>query len=223
MQFTVKPILAASLLALLPLTGFAQSADTAEEAPAEAPAEAAVDASESPSPTGTIPGTDLSAGVAEGEEQKVGQTYIQGEHGDWEMRCIRTEDGKDPCQLYQLLVDDGGNAVAEINFFTVPGNDQIVAGATIVTPLETLLTANLRLAVDGGKGRVYPFSFCQTIGCFSRLGFTEAEVGQFRAGNTARVTIVPAAAPDQKVALQASLTGFTAGWKALVAAAKAAE
>ncbi len=76
------------------------------------------------------------------------------------------------------------------------------------------------MAVDGGKARVYPFSFCRTIGCFSRIGLTGAEIDQFKAGNKARVVIVPARAPDQTVQLQASLSGFTAGWKALAEISK---
>ena len=167
----------------------------------------------------TAVGTDLSTGTPE-SAQGVGQTYVEASYGDWEMRCIKTENGNDPCQLYQLLVDGNDNSVAEINLFVVNGNPDIVAGATIVTPLETLLTANLRMAVDAGEARVYPFSFCRTIGCFSRIGLTEGEVASFRKGASARVVIVPAAAPDQTVELKASLSGFTAGWNALVEASK---
>ena len=38
----------------------------------------------------------------------------------WEQRCVRTEDGADPCQLYQLLKDADGNSVAEISMFSLP-------------------------------------------------------------------------------------------------------
>ena len=44
------------------------------------------------------------------------------------------------------------------------------------------------------------------------MGFTEAEVQQFKNGNAAELSIVPAAAPDQRVTLGISLTGFTAGF-----------
>jgi invasion protein IalB len=44
---------------------------------------------------------------AEGEAQgeQPGQTYVAATHGAWEQRCVRTADGPDPCQLYQLLLD----------------------------------------------------------------------------------------------------------------------
>jgi invasion protein IalB len=47
------------------------------------------------------------------------------------------------------------------------------------------------------------------------MGFTEAEVAQFRAGALATLIIVPVAAPDQQVRLEVSLSGFTAGYEAL--------
>lgn len=192
----------------LPMAAFAQD-------------QTAPDAAEAPASDGNDPGaTGLSMGSVEGAsgEPQVGQTYVAGEHGDWQLRCVKSAEGADPCQLYQLLVDGSGNAVAEFSIFNLPEGQQAVAGATIVTPLETLLTAELRLAVDSAQPRRYPYSFCSTIGCFARVGFTKAEVDGFRAGNAATVTIVPAAAPGEVVALKLSLSGFTAGWNALVKA-----
>lgn len=158
---------------------------------------------------------DLSLGTP--VEDGIGSTYVADTHGDWEIRCIRVEEGQfEPCQLYQLLLDENENPVAEFNVFDIPDEDPVVAGATIVTPLDTLLTPQLRLSIDGGQARQYPFAFCQQIGCFVRLGLTEADLGAFRAGAAAQVTIVPLPAPDQTVNLRVSLTGFTDGYAALV-------
>jgi invasion protein IalB len=85
----------------------------------------------------------------------------------------------------------------------------------VIVPLETLLTSNLVMVVDAGKTRSYPFSFCSTVGCVARIGFTQAEVDGFKKGNMAKLTIVPAVAPDQKVDLSVPLTGFTAGYDAV--------
>ncbi|PWK62562.1 invasion associated locus B family protein [Roseicyclus mahoneyensis] len=153
----------------------------------------------------------------------VGQTYVAETHGDWEVRCIRAEEGQpEPCQLYQLLLDENGGAVAEFNVFDLPNEGEVVAGATIVTPLDTLLTPGLRLRVDTGNWAEFPFSFCQPIGCFARLGLTESNLASFRAGGAAFVALVPLPAPDQVVQLQASLRGFTAGFAALEARNEAA-
>lgn len=157
-------------------------------------------------------------GLATGSEE-VGATYVRSTHGDWELRCIKASEGqKDPCQLYQLLKDQNDNAVAEINMFNLPEGDQLAAGATIVTPLETLLTAQVRIGVDEASPKVYPFTFCTAIGCFARVGFSADDVASFKRGNIAKITVVPAQAPDQTVDLTVSLTGFTAAFDAVIAA-----
>lgn len=192
------------------------AAQTTTETPADATAEPEAEA-EAPAARDD--------GLATGEElQPVGETYILSEHGDWDVRCIRAPEGqRDPCQMYQLLEDQGGNSVAEINMFNLPQDDNLAAGATIVTPLETLLTEQLVLSVDGGTAKVYPFRFCSPIGCFSRVGFSEGEVATFKRGNEAKIIVVPNAAPDQQVVLTVSLTGFTAAYDGVVEATKPAE
>ncbi|MDX8349086.1 invasion associated locus B family protein [Cognatiyoonia sp. IB215446] len=160
--------------------------------------------------TDTTP-PDLNLGEPVGPQ--VGQAYVRQEFGDWEMRCVKTPEGQDdPCNLYQLLENDDGVAVAEFNLFRLPPGSRAAAGATIVVPLETLLTQQLTLAVDGANARRYPFTFCNPGGCVARLGFTEAEVQQFKRGNVATIRLVPAADPEQEVVLDVSLIGFTAGF-----------
>lgn len=156
-------------------------------------------------------------------ENVAGQPYVKETFGDWQLRCVRAAENAEICQLYQLMRDGEGNSVAEFNVFPLPEGQQAVAGANIVTPLETLLTANLRLAVDSGQGKVYPYSFCSQVGCFSRIGLTAEELSAFRAGNAANVTIVPAAAPNETVNLRLSLSGFTAGYNALLETEEARE
>ena len=194
------------------------AADAPADAPADTPAEAAPEASaDAPAEGEAAPSSDLTMGepvdpAAEGEPQ-AGQPYDREVFGDWSLRCLRTEDGPEPCQLYQLLLDDEGNAVAEISMFPLPEGQQAVAGATIVAPLMTLLTENLTLSVDGTSARGYPFTFCNAGGCVARVGFTAEEIAQFKAGNSAQLSIVPAVAPDQTVDLTISLSGFTAGFE----------
>jgi len=167
----------------------------------------------------TAPAADAATaeGLAMGisEEVEVGQTYVREEHGDWQVRCVRAAEGDDPCNLYQLLRDSEGNSVAEISVFSLPPGNAAAAGATIITPLETLLTQQILLDVDGGTAKRYPFTFCNQVGCFARVGFTEDEVAAFRAGSVANMVIVPAAAPNQTVDLTISLVGFTAGLAAV--------
>lgn len=158
------------------------------------------------------PVTALSTGEVIGGEDAEGASYVGNTHGDWEMVCVRVPDQEDPCQMYQLLRDAEGNATAEISLFPLPPGQEAVAGATILTPLETLLTAQLVMQVDGGAAKRYPFTFCTAIGCIARVGFTAAEIDAFRRGAKATWSLVPIAAPDQVVELNMSLIGFTAAF-----------
>jgi len=211
----ITPTRSLALAALIAASGLAAQTAIAQEsteAPAEGTAEAATEAP-----------ADLSMGTQEAPADGVGSTYVKATFETWEQRCVRTESGADPCQLYQLLKDGSGNSVAEIGLFTLPDGGEAVAGATIIAPLETLLTAGLRIGVDDAQPKVYPFTFCSQVGCVARVGFTADEVEGFKKGGKATLTIVPAVAPDKTVALEVSLKGFTAGFDAVAAAQAAAE
>lgn len=189
------------------------TADTATQTP-PATAEAPATPETPPATTDAGPAPDdLSLGAP--ADDGIGSTYVVTTHGDWEERCIRTEDGADPCQLYQLLKDPQGNPVVEISIFGLPEGGPAVTGATIIVPLETLLTANMTLQIDSGAAKKYPFTWCAPVGCIARIGFTAEELAALKKGVKATITIVPVIAPDQKVAVSASLKGFTAGYQAV--------
>jgi len=210
MHTFISRITAASMIALLATAAIAQDTDVPGAQPAEEQSEGAI-------------ADGLALGEEVTDESQVGQSYIVEEHGDWTVNCVHAPEGqKDPCNLYQLLKNDAGNDVAEISLFPLPASGQAVAGATIITPLETMLTEQVVLQVDSGKAKRYPFSFCTQIGCFARVGLTAEDISAFKRGKAATLAIVPVAAPDQKVQLKISLTGFTAGYEA-VGKANAAE
>ena len=132
----------ALILALTAAPLMAQT--TTEEAPKTeeaAPADAATGAEY---PTGQ----EVSA-PADGP----GSTYTAGTFEAWEQKCVRTEGGIDPCQLYLLLKDKTDNAVAEFTMFNLPKGSEgpAVAGATFVAPLETLLPAGMTLQIDPAR------------------------------------------------------------------------
>lgn len=151
------------------------------------------------------------------QEPQPGQQYLQEVFNDWALRCLKVEEGEDPCQMYQLMSDADGNDVAEIAIVSLPEAGQAVAGATIVVPLETLLTEQITLRVDGGQARRFPFNFCNLGGCVTRLGLTAQDVALFKRGAEATLSMVPAAAPDQRVTVTMSLSGFTAAFDAVSA------
>ncbi len=204
----------------------------AAAAPAEAtPAAPAAEAPATPAPAAEAPAATAPAAAApaaapapaaiptSAADAQVGQTYVRATHGDWALRCIKTPDGKDPCELYQLLKDADGGAVAEAS--VVPVEGKVAAIVTFVAPLETDLQHGLQLQIDSNKAMAYPFMVCAQIGCISRVGLTEAELGALKRGKAGNVSLRPFGAPeDQQVKLNLSLTGFTAGFDAVTAAMK---
>lgn len=234
-------------LALIAAPAFAQDATpeatpapTQTEAPAEQPAAAtppaaetapaadapaAADAGAAPAADAPAAGTpaDAAETAATQEESQVGQYYAKSTNGEWTTRCIRTDQGKDPCELYQLMKDGQGNSVAEMTLIPLK-NGEIAAGATLIAPLETDLIQGLGLGIDNAQPRAYPFSFCAPVGCISRMGFTAAELAALKRGNTAKVSLRPFGAnSEEPIQLQLSLSGFTAAFDELLAYADAPE
>lgn len=193
----------------------AADAPAASEAPAaEAPAPAA-DAATTDAPVSDAPAAAPAADADAGPQ--VGQYYSKETHQDWTTRCIKAEQGKDPCELYQLLKDSEGNSVAEMTLIPLR-NGEVAAGATLIAPLETDLIQGLGFAVGTAEPRGYPFNFCAPVGCVSRMGFTAAELDALKRGANATVTLLPFGGDrENPVRLTLSLAGFTAAFDALAA------
>ncbi|MGV6847808.1 MAG: invasion associated locus B family protein [Marinibacterium sp.] len=155
---------------------------------------------------------DMGKPVSSGPQ--TGQRYVKDTFGDWKLTCVRTDSGTDPCSIVQVLLDQGGNPVAEVTLFRIE-KGQAVAGATVIVPLETLLPGLLTIGVDTSPPKQYAYQFCNPVGCVAQVGLTQEDVDAFKRGRTAKVSLVPAAAPNQVIALQMSLSGFTAGFEAL--------
>ncbi|MFG6590783.1 invasion associated locus B family protein [Sulfitobacter sp. 1A12157] len=206
-KFMTALPLCAALALTAPMTAFAQTATEEDTAQTE-------EQQPQPGTSGNAAQIEeqLSLGEDADKDPDLGKPYTKKEIGSWEMRCIKTEEEVDPCQMYQLLADGEGAPVAEVSLFRLPDGGQAKAGATVVVPLETALPAQLTLSVDGGKARRYPYAFCNPVGCYVRMGLTDADIGAFKRGKEAVMTIVPALAPDQEVKLTLSLDGFTASY-----------
>ncbi|MFW2544466.1 invasion associated locus B family protein [Primorskyibacter sp. 2E107] len=202
-----RSILLLSLLAALGAAP-ALAQDSTEAPAADAPADA---------PAG---GSNIGGALDLGEDANAApvdpnqpETYIKETFNDWSLQCLKVEGSEDVCQMYQLLQDPNGASVAEVSIFRLNNGGRAVAGGTFVVPLETLLTQKLMVAVDGGQARRYDYSFCAPVGCYARVGFTQEDINRFKAGASATVTLVPALAPDQKVEIKMSLSGFTAAYE----------
>lgn len=236
MARTTSAVLAA-LLAIAPVAGALAQSETQPETPPAAAQDAAPDTT--PAEAADAPATEpeaaeseaapaeAAAGETAGEaagqaaeqqpadDQIVAAYYNRESHGDWQLRCLRTPDGKDPCELYQLLRDENQGPVAEIS--VIPFEGQAAAIMNFVAPLETDLEMGMGLKIDAAEGRRYPFLVCAPIGCVARIGMSETELGALKRGNQATVTLLPFGGDPEKnaVNLPVSLKGFTAGFDAL--------
>lgn len=212
----LKNISTALFLAIMAVSqpAFAQSTSDSDDTQTEVPASDDATPTEDTTSEATTEETTSEADqqLSLGEEAAP-EAYTKETFGEWQLQCLRIAgQEEEPCQLFQQLQDDQGTNVAEITLFKLPNGGKAIAGANVLVPLETLLSAQLNLTIDGGKAKRYPYSFCSPIGCFARVGFTQADINAFKKGAVAKLTLVPAPAPDQKVILEMSLTGFTAGF-----------
>ena len=203
----------------------------ATDAPAtDAPATDAPATDATAAPAATDPAAPAPAGIpdtaatttAPPGEPPAGTFYTKSTHTDWTLRCMKTQDGNDPCELYQLMKDAQGSAVAEIS--VIPYKGEAAAILNFVAPLETDLGAGLGLQVDSAKAAKYPFMVCAPIGCISRIGISQAELDGLKRGSQATVNLVPFGSEAEKDAVRVnmSLKGFTAGFDAVTAAQAAA-
>ena len=205
--------LGALLLAPLafPLTALAQETTApATTAPATtAPADTAAPADAQAPAAPAAPAADANA------QPQAPQMVVKNTYGDWQLRCLQTADGSDPCEIFQLLKDEKGAPVAQASFITLPETEKAALGATITAPLETFLPAGLGLTLDAQKPKAYPFTFCNEICCSARVGFTADEYAALKKGNKMVVAVVPMLAPDKTVTVTMSLKGFTDATDAL--------
>ncbi len=201
----LKSLSALSVAALVALSTPVLAQDTASDTAETTEAE-----SDAPKNENLL---DLGQPVNDGPQ--LGERYSKATHGDWDLACIKTEAETDPCSLLQILNGSDGNPMAEFSLFRLEGGGQAVAGATIIVPLETLLPAQLTIAVDNAAGKRYNYSFCTPIGCIAQIGLTAEDIAAFKKGSKAVLTLVPAPAPDQQINLELSLSGFTAGYNAV--------
>lgn len=199
-------------------TGAGAATDTTTEAPLAEPGTAETDAAPvealedaTAAETDAEPDMGLGEGAGDPAAPEVLEV-VRDTFGDWQVRC--SPDNTD-CFMYQLALDTDDNPVAELSMIRLEPGNEAAAGATVVTPLGTLLPAGLVMQVDSGEQRQYPFSWCSQVGCFSRFGLAQTTVDAMRRGAVAKLSIASVAAADQTITLDISLSGFTDAYNSL--------
>ncbi|MFT4999783.1 MAG: invasion protein IalB [Paracoccaceae bacterium] len=144
-----------------------------------------------------------------------GQTYAREVFGDWELLCIKTPEGPEPCEIGQLILDANATPVSDVRIFPLPQGSAAIAGANFITPLGVLLQSGLVFGIDDKEVKQYPYQFCNNIGCIARVGFTPLELQAMRKGEVGKMTFRMANAPDKPANIELSLKGFAAAFAAL--------
>lgn len=151
------------------------------------------------------------------EDLADGALYFRETFTDWRLRCQKEVSADDYCELHQLLSGVNGGTVAQISFFNLTNPDTTaVAGANVTVPLETALPEGVKFKIDDKQAKAYPFAYCDSIGCHARLGFTAVELKWLQDGSSAKLATVPYRGTREPVVVEVSLSGFTAGYKAVV-------
>ncbi|OAN81221.1 hypothetical protein A8B78_09425 [Jannaschia sp. EhC01] len=157
-------------------------------------------------------------------EVEPGEPYVSEIFRDWQVRCIRSEQDEIPdrCEMFQLLEEENGNPVAEFRIAApVIEDGETVANATILTPLDTLLSPGLQIRIDDAEPAVVPYAFCRPIGCFVQLSLTAENLAQFENGADTQVVLFALVRDElgqmggSAVPTTASLRGFTAAFDSL--------
>ena len=142
-----------------------------------------------------------------GEPQKP-QPYIKETDNDWNLKCIAPQNSTERCEANQLIVNDKKQPVAEISIFKLSDNQVAEAAATIIVPLETILSEGLILAIQDLEPKKYQFKFCNSLGCYSQIGLTKEEVEALKNKEKASIYLKHISSGDQQVIIPISLAGF---------------
>ena len=207
-------VLTTTTVLALALAGpvWAQSTTTEETTETTETTETAEQTTEETTDSSSVDQEFPVAGEDDGEGE-IGQGYLKTKHGEYEVRCIKAEEGqKENCQVYHLLPDSDGNSIAEFTMTALPKGNKAVAGVDVATPLGTLLTAQVQFKIDGGKTVRYPFTWCDQLACYARFGLTLEQINSMKRGANALFTVRSIAATNTPIEINMSLSGFTAAW-----------
>lgn len=136
--------------------------------------------------------------------------------GDWVLRCESPGKGKsDVCYLNQTLNITKGKVkgrLLDVKIGTFGKGKDVFA--VLMLPLGLSLQKGAALQVDDAKQVPLTIQTCTKAGCRSQLKMTDELLAGFRKGTKLKIGFIPF--PGKRtVVVEASLTGFTAAYKAL--------
>jgi invasion protein IalB len=142
------------------------------------------------------------------EPQKT-EPYIKERFENWSLKCIKPVNSIERCEAKQIIFNQKQQPVAEISIIKLPEGQVAAAAATIIVPLETILSEGLVLAIQELEPKKYQFKFCNSLGCYSQIGLTDDEVEALKRKEKASIFLKHISSGDQQIVIPMSLDGFT--------------
>ena len=142
------------------------------------------------------------------EPQKT-EPYIKERFENWSLKCIKPVNSIERCEANQIIFNQKQQPVAEISIIKLPEGQVAAAAATIIVPLETILSEGLVLAIQELEPKKYQFKFCNSLGCYSQIGLTDDEVEALKRKERASIFLKHISSGDQQIVIPMSLDGFT--------------
>ena len=142
------------------------------------------------------------------EPQKT-EPYIKESFENWTLKCIKPVNSIERCEANQIIFNQKQQPVAEISIIKLPKGQVAAAAATIIVPLETILSEGLVLAIQELEPKKYQFKFCNSLGCYSQIGLTDDEVEALKMKEKASIFLKHISSGDQQIVIPMSLDGFT--------------
>ena len=137
------------------------------------------------------------------------EPYIKERFENWSLKCIKPVNSIERCEANQIIFNQKQQPVAEISIIKLPKGQVAAAAATIIVPLETILSEGLVLAIQELEPKKYQFKFCNSLGCYSQIGLTDDEVEALKRKGKASIFLKHISSGDQKIVIPMSLDGFT--------------
>lgn len=132
--------------------------------------------------------------------ENVTTTY---QFGDWRVVCEKQNKAKESCVMLQSIVEQtSGREVIQANF--AKHKDGYLM--TLKFPIGIYLPPGAGLEIVDHKKLVYPFTFCQTSGCFVNEVVNDEVMNLLRKKEAATITFAPN--NQGGVTLPFSLKGF---------------
>ena len=137
------------------------------------------------------------------------EPYIKERFENWTLKCIKPVNSIERCEANQIIFNQKQQPVAEISIIKLPKGQVAAAAATIIVPLETILSEGLVLAIQELEPKKYQFKFCNSLGCYSQIGLTDDEVKALKKKEKASISLKHISSGDQQIVIPMSLAGFT--------------